>query len=336
MRIRKVGRARPILYKGQFSVPNSVIERIAIAKNHLELAQIAHFNGKINQYYITIDNLLAAVITAKEGCLTTTSHPKKIEKFLTFMGRKARLRKIDKEDFYEFYELWADSRYRVYFPKSEVVEKIRLFTNHLFEFVLTEVARFYKSDETILAEKVDNQLKVYSCECMEKEASFIHEKRQIEAEEIGDRGGPGLGMKLSNPWNFMELSLVSDRKDISELIDSSESAAKNVQAVLQNWEHLINEVFILNISNIASDIATAKAQKNSTTIDSVIPEAIEIAGKHPAAHKFRLVLDLSYDSSEPQRTIDKIRMFLKAEKDNPKKSRFNGWEVRKEYSGEDK
>jgi hypothetical protein len=332
MKIHKVGRTRPILYKGQFSVPNSVIERLAIAKNHLELAQIAHFNGKINQYYMTIDNLLAAVITAKEGCLTTTSHTKKIEKFFTFMSRKARLRKIDKEDFYEFYELWADSRYRVYFPKSEVVEKIRLFTNHLFEFVTTETARFYKSDETILTEKVDNQLKVYRSECIEKEASFIHEKRQMEAEEIGDRGGPGLGMKLSNPWNFMELSLVSDRKDISELIDSSEDAAKYVQAILQNWEHLINEVFILNISNIASEIATAMAQKNSTTVDSVIPEAIEMAEKHPAAHRFRLVLDLSYDSSEPKRTIENLSMALKAFRDNPKKVRLDGWEIKKEFN----
>jgi len=331
MRIRKVSRARPILYKGQLSVPNSVISRLAIAKNHLELAQIAHFNGKINQYYMTIDNLLAAVITAKEGCLTTTSHPKKIEKFFVHLGRRARLRKIDKEDFDEFYELWADSRYKVYFPKSEVVEKIRLFTNHLFNFVLTEIARFYKSDETILAEKVNDQLKVYSSESIEKEAAFIHEQRQIEAEEIGDGGGPGIGMKLANPWNFMELSLFSDRKDISEIIDNSKATAKIIHDFLKNWEALCNQIWILNFSKIALEIATAKAEKNSTTIEAVMPEAIEDAEKHPAIHRFRLILDLSYDSNEPKRTIENLSIALKAFRDNPKKTELNGWEIRKNY-----
>jgi hypothetical protein len=332
MRIRKVGRARPVLYKGQFGIPNNVISRLVIAKNHLELAQVAHFNGKINQYYMTIDNLLAAVITAKEGCLTTTSHPNKIEKFFVHLGRRARLRKMNKKDFKEFYELWADSRYSVYFPKSEVVEKIRLFTNHLFNFVLTEIARFYKSDETMLAEKVNDQLQVYSSESIEKEAAIIHEQRQIEAEEIGDGGGPGLGMKLSNPWNFMGLSLFSDRKDIREIIDNSEASAKIIHDFLKNWEDLCNQIWMLNFSKIALEIATAKAEKNSTTIEAVMPEAIEDAGKHPATHRFRLILDLSYDSNEPKRTIENLSMALKAFQDNPEKTELNGWELRKKYA----
>jgi hypothetical protein len=335
MRIHKVGRRRPILYTGQFSVPNSVVSRIAIAKNHHELAKIAHFNGKINQYYMTIDNLLAAVITAKEGCLTTTKHPEKIRKFFTYMGKKAQLRNIDHTDFEEFYQLWADSRYSVYFPKPQVVERIRLFTDHLFSFVNTEIARFYKSDETLLEKQVDNQLKVYNSECIEREASFFHERRQIEAEEIGDGGGPGLGMKLSNPWNFIDLSLVSDRKDVCEIIDNSEEVKKATDNILKNWEDLIAQVSILLLSKTALEVADAKAKRKSTTVEAVLPEAVEIAGKNPAAHRFRLVLDLSYDVSEPQQTVEKFSMLMKAARDrslNPKKAELNGWELLKKYS----
>lgn len=88
---------------------------------------------------------------AKEGALTTTSHKRKIARFFAHLGKRAKIRRIERTDFDEFYDLWAESRYNVYFPKSQVVEKIRLFTFHLFDFVVTETARFFKSDETILA-----------------------------------------------------------------------------------------------------------------------------------------------------------------------------------------
>lgn len=284
---------------------------------------------------MTIDNLLAAVITAKAGCLTTTRHPEKIERFFAYMGKKAHLRKIEQADFDEFYQLWADSRYRVYFPKSEVVERIRLFSDHLFKFVNTEIARFYKSDETLLVKEVDNQLKVYYSECIEREASFFHERRQMEAEEVGDRGGPGLGMKLSNPWNFMDLSLVSDRKDLCEIIDNSEDIKKAIETILKNWEDLIAEVSALLLSKTALEIAYAKAKRKATTVEAVLPEAVEIAGKNPVAHRFRLVLDLSYDSSEPRKTVENFSMLMKAARDrslNPKKAELNGWELLKVYS----
>lgn len=334
-KIRKLGRQRPILYKGIFLVPNSVVTRLCIAKNHFELAQIAHFNGKINQYYMTIDNLLAAVITAKEGSLTTTNHKVKIEKFFTHLGRRAKIRRIEKTDLYEFYDLWADSRYRVYFPKSQVVEKLRLFTDYLFKFVTTEIARSFKSDESVLAERINNDLRFYQSCSIQNEAGNFHEFHQMEAEEIGERHGIRLGMKLANPWNFMEFSLISDRKNIIEIIDDSDEIAKTIQELLKNWDDLISKITVLNFERTALEIASAKAHKKSTIVDDKsISEAVENASKNADARRFRLVLDFSYDPSEPKRTVEaftRMKKALQYSSANPNKAPLEGWELWKEY-----
>jgi hypothetical protein len=67
MKIRKLGRERPLLYRGLFKVPAKVISRLAVANNHLILAGVAGFNGQVDQYYLAIDNLLSAIICMHAG-----------------------------------------------------------------------------------------------------------------------------------------------------------------------------------------------------------------------------------------------------------------------------
>ena len=79
MKIRQLVRERPILYRGRFEVPTKVISRLAVASNHLILAEVTGFNGQVDQYYLAIDNLLSAIIIAKEGTLiygVLEKHPK--------------------------------------------------------------------------------------------------------------------------------------------------------------------------------------------------------------------------------------------------------------------
>lgn len=333
MKIRKVGRARPVLHKGSFNVPIEVILRLRIARNHLILAQVTNFNGKINQYYMTIDNLLAAVIAAKEGALTTTSHKKKIDKFFDHLGKRAKIRRIERVDLDEFYDLWRKSRYNVYFPKSDVVEKIRLFTFHLFDFVVTEIARCFKSDETVLAAKVDEGLKVYQSNSIREEAAHIHEYHQMEAEEIGDRYGNKLGMKLANPWNFMEISLLSDRKDIIGIIDDSNDMKRDISNLLMVWDEIVDKVWGLNFKKVAIKIAEAKKKKRPISTDEALLEAIKSAAKHPDVHAFRLVLNFSYDPSEPRRTGEYFSRVIGAIKEwdtHPYKVIRDGWEIWKD------
>lgn len=46
---------------------------------------MTHFNSRINEYYLTIDSLLSALITAKEGNLTVWNHREKIKDSLNIL-----------------------------------------------------------------------------------------------------------------------------------------------------------------------------------------------------------------------------------------------------------
>ena len=335
MKIRKIGRERPILYRGKFVVPHTVVSRLEVAQNHLILAQIANFNGKIDQFYLTIDNLLSAVIIAEEGALTTLDHKKKIDKFFKHLRRRAKLRKIDKTDFYKFYDLWQRSRYRLFFPSSTTIEKFRLFTLHLFDFTVTEISRFFKSDETILTQKMEEMLEIFQSETILEEVSHIHEYHQMEAERIGEMYGAKLGMKLSNPWNFMEIYLLSDRLDIVNIVDESAGIRKILVSILKNWDDLVSKIQNLNFKQIALKVAKAKMVKRQIDINAALSEAIEAASKHPKTHSFRLVLNFRFDPSEPKRIGAFFSRLMRAEKEmikNPNKAVKSGWEMYKEYS----
>lgn len=334
MKIRKIGRERPVLYRGKFDVPTEVISRLAVSNNHPILAQIANFNGKVDQYYLVIDNLLSAVIVAKEGSLTTTDHKKKIDKFFKHLRRRAKIRSIDKTDFYAFYRLWLRSRYHLYFPSSSMVAKMRLFTWHLFEFTITEIARFFKSDETILAKKVEELLEIYQSEAISEEAAHIHEFHQMEAERLGEMYGGRLGMKVANPWNFIEVSLLTDHRAIANILDQSEEIQEIMTNALKNWDQLISKVHMFNLERIALKIANAKMEKKAIDKDTALSEALEAAAKHPQVRKFRLVLNFTFDSSEPKKIALDFSRAMRAARDmieNPNKVIKSGWEIFKEY-----
>jgi hypothetical protein len=335
MKIRKVGRERPILYRGKFDIPTEVISRLSIGKNHLMLAQIANFNGKVDEYYLAIDNFLSAVIVGKEGALTTKSHKEKIDKFFKHFGRRAKIRSIEKVDFMEFYHLWLRSRYGLYFPSSPVARKMSLFTWHLCEFTITESARSFKSDETILTQKVEELLEIYQSEVILEETAKIHEHHQMEAEMLGEMYGGRLGMKLGNPWNFMEISLLADRQDIADIIDQSQEIRTTLVEILKTWDKLVSRVQMLNFEQIALGIADAKMKKRGIDKKKALSEAVEAAAKHPETHKFRIVLNFAIDTFEPKRIRDFFARMIRAEQDlikNPNKAIKSGWENYKEHS----
>lgn len=335
MKIRKLGRERPVLYRGRFAVPAKVISRLAVASNHLTLAEASSFNGQVDQYYLVIDSLLSAIIIAKEGTLTTKKHSQKIEKFFKHLARRAKNRSIDKSDFYEFYNLWTDSRYRLYFPDSLTVWKMRLFTFHLFRFSITEIARFFKSDESILTQKVGELLEIYRTDAILEEASIIHERHQMHAEEIGDAYGYKLGMKLANPWNFINISLLSDRKDIAEIVDNSEDIRKILTRLLGNWDELITKVQMANLKQLTFEIANAKMRKKKISQNMALKEALEAVPTHPRLHELRLAIQISIDVSGPEKIGSFLSWSLREDQEltkHPNKAIRDSWEKYKKYS----
>jgi transcription termination factor NusB len=335
MKIRKIGRERPVLYRGRFDIPSKVISRLAVAKNHLALSRIANFNGKVDQFYLTIDNVLSAVIIAYEGTLTTTNHRLKIDRFFKHLRKRARIRSIDKGDFEEFYDLWQRSRYRLYFPSSSIVQKMSLFVVHLFEFAVTEIARFFKSDKTILAKKIDELLEIYESELIQVELEHIHEYNQMEAEHLGEVYGGKLGMKLANPWNYIDVSLLTDSKAIINIVDNTEKIRETIVNFLKNFDELISETRMKILEQTSLRIAEAKKKKRNISNSAALEEAIEAAAKHPEVWKFRLILNFVFDPSDPKEIasfFSQMMQTLKEMKESPNKAIKDGWENYKEYS----
>jgi len=334
MRITKLGRKRPILYQGKFDVPNNVISRLAVGKTHLLLAQTSNFNGKVDEFYLAIDNLLSALIVAKEGSLTTLIHGKKIEKFFKHLRLRAKIRSIEKTDVTIFFKLWQKSRYRLYFPRSSTIEKIRLFTQHLYDFMVTEIARYFKSDERILAQRIEKRVEIFQSKIIDEEAAEIHEYKQMEAERIGEMYGAKLGMKLSNPWNFMEISLLTDRKDIAAIIDTSPEIRKALFDVLMKWDELVSKVQMLNTEHIVKKIVAARMKKKKIDMETAMKDIVSIT-THPEIHKLRIILNFAIDTYEPKRMGKKLARMMQETKNlikNPNKSIKSGWEVLKENS----
>jgi len=334
MKIRRVGRRRPIFHRGKCSVPNSIVKRLAVSKNHLILAEIANFNGKVDQYYLTIDNILSSVIIAKEGTLTTLDHRIKIDKFLKHLRRRCKIRYIYKDDLTQFYVLWKKSRYSLYFPNSSEVKKMRLFTSHLLDFAITELARFYKSDETLLDQKIGELIKVYHSESILEEAADIHEYHQMTAEHWGDLYGGKLSMKLANPWNFVDVSLLTDQFEISQTLDKSKKAKEILYKSVKIWDELINCILLSNFKRIVMEIADAKIKKKGINQEKAIEESIDLAVKHPKLQKFRLILNFTYDSVEFKKEAESFSTMIKAAMDmikNENTAVLNGWEIYKKY-----
>jgi hypothetical protein len=327
LRVRKIGRERPILYRGKFHVPYGIVKRLAIPQNHLILAEAANFNAKVDQFYLAIDNTLSAMIIAKEGTLTTKNHKIKIEKFFNHFSRRARLRDITQEHFAKFYSLWSKSRYKLFFPGSLDIHEMGLFTNHLYEFAVTELARFYRSDETLLYNEILKQLEIRSSDALVKEVGNIHEARQIDMEQISEGSGSRLESKLLNPWIYIRASLLSDNGETIKTIDSSQKIGDIVRDFLRLWEKLVSEIVEQNMTRIGTSIANNKLKRKGR--DEVMKEAVEEVWKHPDILRFRLVLNLSYDSMSAKDELRKWAKLIAVTVGNLKdqnKAHKSGWE----------
>jgi hypothetical protein len=330
MKITEIGRARPILYRGKFNVPKSVVSRLAVSQNHLILAETANFNARVDQFYLAIDNALSALIMAKEGILGTTNHRKKIEIFFKYFSRRARIRSISKDDFDRFRTLWSKSRYRLYFPSSILTFEMGLFASHLYDFVVTEISRIFGSDEIIVSEKVGRLLRVHGCDAILEECSHIHEMNQTHLEGEGEACGRKLELKLLNPWNYVRVSLFSDHERVATSIDSS----RDMHLLLRNcavaWDKLIKEVIFKNIEQIGLDIANAKLRKKQIVEQQAIEEAIEAYRDHPETLRFRLTMNFSYDSMSAEEELSKWTKIIAASiriiDQHPRKAHKSAWE----------
>ena len=330
MKIRKLGRERPVLYRGRFNIPSSIVSRLAISQNHLVLAGTTSFNAKVDQYYLAIDNVLSAVIMAKEGTLSTTDHRKKITKFFKYLGRRARIRRISKNDFERFYSLWLKSRYHLYFPSSLEIYEMDLFTWHLYSFAITEVARSFKSDEIILSDHVSRLIDVYASETILEESGRIHENYQMELESLGETYGGRLELKLLNPWNYIRVSLLSDRKEVITSIDSTEQIQDLLRDLVKLWDRLISKIVLRNIERIGLEIANAKLRKKKVTQKQAIEESLEATRMHPDILKFRLALNLSYNSMSAKEELTRWAKIIATSvrrDEHPNKAHRTGWEM---------
>lgn len=335
MRIRKIGRERPILHRGMFSVPDNVTRRLSVAKTHLIFAQAVGLNAKVDLLYLGVDNALTAAIMAKEKVLTTTSHSRKIEKFFKHYGRQARGRSIDKEDLNWLRSSWERYRYHLELPKWSEMEKMRNLALHTYDVVITEVARSFKSDETILRTKADAGVIVYESEGLGEIAEHFHEVREMEAESYGDEHGGGLSLKLLNEWNYIRATLLSDKKDVIKILDESKDAQAQVKQILESWERLLYLTKKGLLLKLARSIAEEKINRKGAKPEKAAEEAIEAARNHPDLHRFRLYFALSFDSSEPREMLGQWASLLKAAIDSISKPNMipkQGWEIAKAES----
>ena len=88
------------------------------------------------------------------------------------------------------------------------------------------------------------------------------------------------------------------------------------------------------MKQITTRIAQAKMTKRGICKDAALRESLEAAAKHPEAWRFRLVLNFSFDSSEPKEIVSSFSRTMKAIRDmekNPHKAIKNGREIYKEY-----
>lgn len=331
----KLGRERPKLYRGKFKVPHQVTVRLAIAKAHLILAEGTALNIKVDLLYLAIDNVLSAAIIAKESSLTTTSHKKKITKFFKHFSTRANARALEKADFEQFYELWLKSRYQLFGPSWEEVVDMDRFASHVYDVGVTEVARSFRSDETILAREVEKLVNVYKSDRVDEVAERIHDEHQQAAEEAGEMYGGKLARKFLNPWIYMRASLISDRRDIRDIIDESDEFDTLLRNLLDSWDAIVNKTTMNNLLRIATDIAARKMKKKPIDKKEAQRQALEAARNHPSLLKFRLMLSLAFDSSEPRETLGMwgraISSTMREITEQPRRMAMDAWETWKEY-----
>lgn len=338
MKVQKrfLGRERPALYKGEFTIPDAIVNRLVTSRTHHVLSTITSFATAVDQLYLAIDNALSAFVTANEGTLTTRDHREKIRRYLNHLRNPKRYG-IEKGDFERFYDIWSKSRYNGYIPTWTELYEMRAFTTDLISITVTETARHYKSDETILDDRVRKAVRVYPSERINDHIGEMHERAQIMAEEQGKILSNRVGMKLANPWNFIDVSLFTDKEELSKAIDKSDQIQDLLREITQKIEELFVHIQLLNHEVIVSAIADAKQRKGKQQ-GAAFGEALEASFNHPELSKFRIAFNAIYDSSEPRDTIDMLGgiMFAALNDAGPigkpnRKIRLSRWQLIKKH-----
>jgi lipopolysaccharide biosynthesis regulator YciM len=141
--------------------------------------------------------------------------------------------------------------------------------------------------------------------------------------------GGKLVRKLLNPWNFIDVSLLTDRREIAKTLDRSDEIRVLLGDALNSLDKLATRIQIENFMRIALTIAHAKTTKSQISKEAAAEEAIEAASKHPELFKFRLSFNFNYDSSEPKETLSMFgRLLLQSiGTESPYRVLKTGWET---------
>lgn len=157
----------------------------------------------------------------------------------------------------------------------------------------------------------------------------------MKAEQFGEIHGYKLGMKLANPWNFINISLLSDRRDVAEAIDKSKRIRQIAREILEAWDEMFSEIQSAILKQLVLEIANAKIKKKRITKNKALEEAIEAIPTHPRFHNFRVALNISIDSTGPVSNIGSFLIWsLRNDQEldkHPKKAISDGWEYYKKY-----
>jgi len=220
-------------------------------------------------------------------------------------------------------------------PSWQEVMDMDRFASHVYDVGVTEIARSFRSDETILAREVEKLVHVYKSDRLHEVAERIHEEHEQAAEEAGEMYGGKLARKFLNPWNYMRMSLVSDRKGIRDIVDESNEFDKPLRNLLDSWDIIVNKSTVNNLVRLAYDIAARKMKKRRVDEKEARRQALEAARNHPELLKFRLMLSLVFDSSEPRETLGMwgraISSTMREITEQPRRMALDAWETWKEY-----
>ena len=112
-----------------------------------------------------------------------------------------------------------------------------------------------------------------------------------------------LTRKLLNPWLYIDISLFSDRPKVIETIDRNPDIRKILRRTVRSWDEMIHRIQFENLVRLSTEIANAKISKGIEQ-NEAMKQTTEAAGKHPEFLKFRLGMTMTFDSSQPEDTLD--------------------------------
>src|SRR5206468_3818037 len=168
------------------------------------------------------------------------------------------------------------------------LKEMSSFTQHLFRFGITEIARSMKSDEVLLANKVHDSVGLFFSDTIGEFVGEVHDQRQEEAEEAGEVYGSKLERKFLNPWLYADVTLFADRPEVIRTVDTDARINEMLRGTVKSWDELINRIQWKNLKRLTSKIASSRT-KESVQKESA-QDVVSRATEDPDFLKFRLAL----------------------------------------------